>query len=263
MLVSTPRTTQRRTTTTTASSISEGPKDVIRKHYGGTYINGRFTRNKVTNLDQLSENDKLAIMADLEEQRRQKAEEIRLKRQNRFAAQHAAQTAQAAKAEKVRQRRLQAASASAGFARPGQLPQLALRPLDSPENKMNKRLFVQEKRRHVRYRQLHEMEPGQTISSFTTSPPSVMQRVPLKQSHKHMHHHHHFNSSQDEFFQKAPSMLPSLVTKGNPMHRSFSATSHGRGTMVAPVGARMSQSFSTGMIRAGDRPPSSSGSWRG
>lgn len=74
-----------------------------RKHYGGSFANGRFERTRADNLDQLTEAEKQAILADLDEQRRLKVEEL-VRRQQKHAA------------KKRREQGLEALSASDGFA---------------------------------------------------------------------------------------------------------------------------------------------------
>lgn len=56
-----------------------------RKHYGGVFKNGRFERTRATTLDQLTEAQKQEILRDIEEQRRQKVEEL-MRRQKRHVA---------------------------------------------------------------------------------------------------------------------------------------------------------------------------------
>jgi len=56
-----------------------------RQHYGGVFKNGRFERTRATTLDQLTESQKQEILADIEEQRRRKVEEL-MRRQKRHVA---------------------------------------------------------------------------------------------------------------------------------------------------------------------------------
>lgn len=249
----------------------EVPSD-WRMHYGGTFNNGRFIRSKATSVEQLSEQDRNAIIADLEEMKKRKGDEIRMKRQKMKKI--AAQKEQAEKMRKLEAKRLKALAAAGavggrgglGATKVSQLPQLALQPLDSPTHKINKRLFLAEKRRHVvHHQQMHEFDPARTSPTFAAAMRPAPEAMPLKQVHKHIHHHHH-GCGHEEFYpsDRVPSVLPSLVTKANPLQRSLSASSAGTGSMAAPAAPGMRQSFSTGMFRVGSGAPSSSGgSWRG
>merc|ERR1712232_599354 len=47
-----------------------------RKHYAGTLKDGKFERTKAARIEDLSEEDRQAVLADVQERRRQKVEEL-------------------------------------------------------------------------------------------------------------------------------------------------------------------------------------------
>jgi len=59
---------------------------VPRSHYAGTFKDNKFVKSRITHIDHFSEDEKAAILADIEETRRLKVEEL-VRRQKKHAAQ--------------------------------------------------------------------------------------------------------------------------------------------------------------------------------
>lgn len=226
------------------------PAEGRRIHYGGCFTNGRFIKNKVTSVEQLSAHDKQAIMADLEEQRRQKMEELTLRQKKHAAQLH--------KQQRLEARRYQTTTGK-GFhaARPSRLPELGKtvgclpsRPLmNLPETR---RLDVAERRRHLQH--VHDQ-----VVEFPTKkmPPLVAALRKPQIVENHIHHHMHQHHEDVLWNAKPSTMLPSLSLRSTQSLRSLSAAD-----LQGPVDASPSRSLSMGSFAAAGPAWTHTGGWR-
>merc|ERR1712232_730695 len=60
--------------------VDKGPSTAPRKHYAGTYANGRFEKTKAATLNDLTEEERLAVLQDLQADRERRARELRRKK---------------------------------------------------------------------------------------------------------------------------------------------------------------------------------------
>merc|ERR1712232_1317356 len=191
--------------------VDKGPSTAPRKHYAGTYANGRFEKTKAATLNDLSEEERQAVLADLQADRERRAKELKrkkieqsMKKQTdgkkakakrlgnvrsegqvgQFAEEFGAQNAQQDRLKKAQamQRALAKAKAQEELVDFFEQSQAAYR---------DRRLNIAEKRKGQLQQQLAMKggyQPTVTQEAFPNS--GVL--------HRHIHHHMHYHSEGDE-----------------------------------------------------------------
>jgi len=226
--------------------------EVFRTHYGGTFTNGRFYKNTITSLDQLSEQHKKEIMADLEDDRQRRVQEL-AQRQQKLAAREQrrqmkeAKRLQAARTQAAWRKPRLAADADATFrASTGLPPCRSLTDLGRPHSQ---RLDVNEKRRHLRSLQEEQHVGVGSPASRRWQLPAVTppeQKDPQQLVHSHVHMHMH--QYHEELAWKSKPTLPSLDARPK-LQRSMSAIElmrpggPGRGRLAAYGHVPFGQAF--------------------
>lgn len=184
--------------------LATAPRAQERRHYGGVFKNGRFEKTRAATLDQLTEEQRQAILADLEEQRQRKVEEL-VRRQRRHAA------------RQRREQRLEAQQVL-GQARGGQ-PRLRGGRGPGLEKSTPGKLSFEKlapARSWTGERQLSSPEKWREPASEV--PPSLGPRPAQRVLHRHVHHHVHYHEGEGQGpnGEGAVALLPHLGSKQPP-----------------------------------------------
>jgi len=256
-----------------------------RKHYAGIYKDGKFVKTNAMALHDLSEDERLDVLRDLEEQRRMRVEEL-VRRQKKHE--------QKRRKEERQQKKELRGTAQAEAERKGKELKALLKQKEEAHKKEIKMKMENEKviekhmgnnaDQHGRRMQVADNRRAAHAQGMAMKgpPPPMMSPAPADlrtaqvQSqrilHRHVHHHMHYHSGQegDVAYQTAPNMgtvLPALAdTSGSlPAIRK----THSEASFRAPGGPQqqqqqqMAHSASAGFIDGQMQSGSRSGSGRG
>merc|ERR1712232_274359 len=185
--------------------VDKGPSTAPRKHYAGSYANGRFEKTKAATLNDLTEEERLAVLQDLQADREKRARELRRKKMEQgmkkqqdgkkakgrkraqvgqFAEEFSTQTAQQERLKKAQAMQHALAKAKAQ-------DELVDFFQQHQQQHLNRRNDIAEKRKGMLQQQLAMKggyQPTVTQEAFPNS--GVL--------HRHIHHHMHYHSEGDE-----------------------------------------------------------------
>jgi hypothetical protein len=198
-----------------------------RKPYAGTYVNGKFQKSKATTLNDLSEEERQSVLADMQADREKRAQQLRRKKieqamkkqldgkrakakkmgntQGQFAEEFGAQNAQ-----QERQRKAQAMAHALAKAerRQEEFDKLEMATGMAAATR-DRRVNIQQKR--MQQQQQIGMKGGYPATRTQESFPNAGGAL-----HRHIHHHMHYHSEGDDetAARSGGERLPQLATDG-------------------------------------------------
>jgi hypothetical protein len=221
-----------------AETIITGPPEP-RKNYAGKIVNGKFQKTKAATLGDLSDEERLQVMADLQADKERRAEQLKQKKQiEAFKKKMEKAKVAKKKEEQAKAKRMEKAkSKSVGkftdefMPKPEQqmprklLMQAALEKARTQEDTADRfeqdmaahrdrRLMIQEKRRITAEQQL-AMKGGAGGGYNATA---TQEAFPAGVLHRHVHHHMHYHGDGDDVSTMVRTntepFLPQLATDG-------------------------------------------------
>jgi len=198
--------------------LAPGASTAPHKNYAGTYANGKFEKTKAANLNDLTEEERQAVLADLHADRQRRAHELKQKKK-----QHAAKTQQARKSPGARRQARANSQAQTteefGLQRSHEMQARSMRKdEDSKENRkkkaeamasvlakaalqqeMNDKFQADQASKRDRRSQIAEKRKGfiqQQMALKGGYQPAVTQEAfpNSRLLHRHIHHHMHYHS---------------------------------------------------------------------
>jgi len=191
--------------------VDKGPSTAPRKHYAGTYANGRFEKTKAATLNDLSEEERQAVLADLQADRERRAKELKRKKiEQSMKKQTDGKKAKAKRLGNVRSEgqvgqfaeEFGAQNAQQDRLKKAQAMQRALAKAKAQEELVD---FFEQSQAAYRDRRLNiaEKRKGQLQQQSAMKggyQPTVTQEAFPNSGvlHRHIHHHMHYHSEGDD-----------------------------------------------------------------